>query len=349
VPLVRRELVELFRDLAQIIAACARICHPQVASRVGYCYTVLTSPGRQAMALRGESSVNMTDANTPRLPVLTNQTAWRLLPGAPPAEERLPAWARMLVGVLPLTTARALELDAMHRTGDRLDPRLRALARWSAADANGCEYGRELAATDLARNPEPLSPVERAVVAFSRRMMTEAFAVTDAEVAQLLGFLGEERLVALVALLAHASYQDRIILALGAREDGAIPPPVAARFARPRPAPPPTLSAPIHNEVDVESPTAAWGELREQLARQKARPGRIRIPSRAEVLERLGEGHPLAWQAGIAWSRACYTYQPELTDAWFGCTGAFRQETDLDMVFQNSVFWVITDAVRCFY
>ena len=158
-------------------------------------------------------------------------------------------------------------------------------------------------------------------------------------------FLGKSQAC---ALLAHASYQDRIVLALGAREEGAVPPPVAARFALPRPAPP-AHSAPIRNETAAELPTPAWRDLREELARQKARSGRIRIPSRAEVLERLGEGHPLAWQAGIAWSRACYTYQPELTDAWFGCTGAFRQETNLDMVFQNSVFWVITDALRCFY
>jgi alkylhydroperoxidase family enzyme len=299
----------------------------------------------------------MTETTTPRLPVLSNEEAWAKLPGAPAEVEVLPAWARMLVGVLPLTTARALELDAMHRTGDRLDARLRALARWSAADANGCEYGRAAAAADFARlgerddlaNHERLPLAERAAVRFSRRMMTEAHAVTDAEVAELLGFLGESRLVALVKLLAHASYQDRILLALGAREEGDVPPPVATRFARPQPAPPHAQPAPVRNEVRSETPTVAWNELRGQLERQKGRTGRIRIPSRAEVLERLGEGHPLAWQAGIAWSRASYTYQPELTDAWFGCTGAFRQESDLDVVFQNSVFWVITDALRCFY
>ena len=67
----------------------------------------------------------MNHAIAPRLPLLTQAEAWAALPGAPPEAEMLPAWARMLVGVLPLTTARALELDAMHRTGDRLDPRLR--------------------------------------------------------------------------------------------------------------------------------------------------------------------------------------------------------------------------------
>ncbi len=77
----------------------------------------------------------MTKTTTTRLPMFSNAEAWRLLPGAPAAEEVLPAWARMVCGPLPLTTARALELDAMHRTGDRLDVRLRSIARHAAADA----------------------------------------------------------------------------------------------------------------------------------------------------------------------------------------------------------------------
>src|SRR5262245_53813377 len=119
--------------------------------------------------------------------MFSNAEAWRRLPGAPPAEEPLPAWARMLVGPLPLTTARALELDAMHRTGDRLDVRLRCLARHSAADANGCAAGKALAVVDLARagagTLEVATATEAAVSVFARRMMTEAYAVTDAEVA----------------------------------------------------------------------------------------------------------------------------------------------------------------------
>src|SRR5262249_12349200 len=111
------------------------------------------------------------------------------------------------------------------------------------------------------------------------------------------------------------------MLALGVPEDE-VAPPVAARFARPKPGPPPALSAP-HPPANTATPPPH----RTDLEKQKARPGRIRVPSREEVLRRLGDGHPLAWQAGIAWSRVCYTFQPELTDAWFGTTGAFRQET----------------------
>src|SRR6516162_7587018 len=121
----------------------------------------------------------MNVSNTTRLPVLSQAEAWRRLPGAPEKAEPLPVWARMLVGQLPLTTARLLELDALHRTGERLDQRLRALVRWSAADANDCEYGKALVAAgftrsgtrtdlaDLAKQPERLSLTERVAVEFA--------------------------------------------------------------------------------------------------------------------------------------------------------------------------------------
>jgi hypothetical protein len=249
----------------------------------------------------------------------------------------------------------------MHRAGERLDTRLRALARWSAADANTCEYGKALASSDFARSgtgkdlgelvrhPEHWSFTERLAVEFARKMMTAAYAVTDAEVRQLLALLGEEQLVALVLLLAHASYQDRIFLALDAHEEVEVPPPLTTRFARPQPVAPAHADT-VRNKLPGESVvTPQWQQQRAELEKQKARPGRIRIPAKEEMLARMGEGNPLAWQAGLAWSRVCYTFQPELTDAWFGCTGAFRQETDLGMLLQNSVFWVITETLQCFY
>jgi hypothetical protein len=74
------------------------------------------------------------------------------------------------------------------------------------------------------------------------------------------------------------------------------------------------------------------------------------VPSREEMLKRLGnEKHPATWQAGILWSRVCYGHQPELTDAWFDCSGAFRQESDLDRLLPNTIFWVVTQSLQCFY
>jgi alkylhydroperoxidase family enzyme len=304
-------------------------------------------------------------ANGPRLPALPNAEAWGRLPGAPPTPQPLPAWARILAGPMPQTTARMLELDAMHRGGERLDARLRCLTRWAAADANGCEYSKAVAAADLRRarnvdadladlvgHPERLPELERAAILFARRMMREAHVVTDGEVKHLIDLAGEERVVALVTLLAHASFQDRVFLALNIApepKDGV--PPLVGVFVRPKAehgsppkTPPAAESVPLTATAGPE-----WLRLREGLDRQKERPGRIRVPSKAEVLKRIGKDHPSAWQVDIRWSRVCYAHQPELTEAWFDCAAAFRQESQIDRKFGNAIFWVVTQALQCYY
>jgi len=271
-----------------------------------------------------------------------------------------------------------LELDAMHRTGNRLDARLSGLARWHAADADRCEYARAIAAADLKQtatpedrrskiedrkgrpssfdlrssaDPRPSGMVEEAVANFARKMMREAHAVTDDELKQLLHFLGEEKLVALVALLAHASFQDRIFLAANVQvEPIGPPPPLTVTFAR---IDPKSSSHPAGHASKTALPSVGvepeWMELQEHLNEQRGRLGRIRVPSKEEVLKRIGPNHPAAWQTGIRWSRVCYGFQPELTDAWFGCVLAFRQEAKLDRVFEQCIFWVVTQSLQCFY
>lgn len=305
----------------------------------------------------------------PRMPVLPNAEAWQRLPSAPEKERPLPAWARMLAGPMPLTTARMLELDAMHRGGDRLDARLRCLVRWAAADANGCDYSKAVAAGDLrrARNadadiadllgrPEELPELDRAAVAFARKMMLEAHAVTDEEVAHILKLAGEERTVALVTLLAHASFQDRVLLALGVPSKGAGDvPPVYVLFGRPEPpkTEKPRTPAPEPERdtrpTDEPAVTTEWLRLRQGLVRQRERVSRIRVPSKEEVLARIGTEHPAAWQSDIIWSRVCYGYQPELTQAWFDCASAFRAEARISPGLQNDLFWVVTHSNKCFY
>ena len=310
-----------------------------------------------------------------RLPTLSNDEAWSRLPsaaGAPGTTPELPVWARMLAGPLPLATARMLELDAIHRTGDRLDARLRGQVRFTAADANGCVYAKAVAEADLraagctdadlqrlAGSPDKLPLTDRAAVAFARQLMLDAQAVTDDEVKQLIDLLGEERIVALVALLAHASFQDRMFQALAISPDvHGLVPPLALKFTLPPPASPagqPTLSATGNPEGGDTQPGNAsqaadrWLAYQERLGNQRLRTGRIRVPCKEEVLRRVGSGHPSQWQSDILWSRVCYGYQPELTDAWFSTVAAFRQESGLDPVFQQSIFWVVTESLQCFY
>ncbi len=310
-----------------------------------------------------------------RLPTLSNDEAWMRLPsaaGATGTPPQLPVWARMLAGPLPLATARMLELDAIHRTGDRLDARLRGQVRLAAADANGCVYAKAVAAADLrgagctdadlqrlVSSPDKLPLTDRAAVAFARQLMRDAQAVTDDDVKQLIDLLGEECIVALVTLLAHASFQDRMFLALDlSPERHGILPPLTAKFTLP---PTPPTGPPKPSVTDNpdgggtqsggigSQATNRWLDFQERLDKQRTRTGRIRVPSKDEVLKRVGTGHPSQWQSDILWSRVCYGYQPELTDAWFGAVAAYRQESSLDPLFQQSIFWVVTESLQCYY
>lgn len=256
----------------------------------------------------------------------------------------------------------------MHRTGRRLDPRLRGLVRWVAASANRCEYTKAVARADLAHvgvseaqlarlvaGKRGVTPAERAAMRFAHGMMVEPNAVADDDVRTLIAVLGEEPTVALVALLAYASFQDRLLLSLDVPvEPEGPPPPLVGSFKVPAPpspahaAPPRAKSRPRARRKE-DGPTAEWLELQAGLALRKERVGRIRIPTREEVLLRIGDDHPAAWQADILWSRICYGFQPELTDAWFACVSAFRQECELDPVFMQCVFWFVARSVECFY
>ena len=302
-----------------------------------------------------------------RLPLLTNEQAWKRLPGAPAMVQPLPAWARLLAGPLPATTARMLELDALHRSGNRLEPKLRGLARWSAAAANHCDYAKAIALADLRRagasdaevrtltgDPSLLPPQQRAVAAFARKMMREAHAVSDEEMKQLLHYLGEEQVVALVELLAHASFQDRIFLALNVEvEPGGPLPPLMVQFAKPQTKPSGKATA---SRGQKEKPPAGvndvgssdeWLALRDAVIHQKARPGRIRVPSKEEVRKRLGEENPQG--IDVLWNRVCFGYQPELTGAWKACMTTFRQEARLERLLEQSLFWIVTRSLHCFY
>jgi alkylhydroperoxidase family enzyme len=305
---------------------------------------------------------------TPRLPLLANDEAWKKLPDAPEKVEPLPVWARAFAGWQPITTARMLELDALHRTGERLDGRFRAVVRWAAADANRCEYTKAMAAADydranghpsdlttMMKQPDKLPEVDRLAAAFARGMMLDAAHVTDAEVKRLIELLGDERMVALVALVAHASFQDRILLTLNVAPEPTAVPPVTATFGRPKPPAPPAKPAepkPTTTAVTTPPPpppSAKWTQAQKGLDKQRQRTGRIAVPPVEFVTTRLGQGHPALWQAGILWSRVCYGHQPKLTDAWFDTANAFRQEGSLDSLFTNAIFWTVTDSLNCFY
>jgi hypothetical protein len=253
-----------------------------------------------------------------------------------------------------------LKLDYLHRCRSPLDPQLRGRVRWVAAHANGSLYGQACAAGDLRRAGLPATAIRalagdhadlpastRAALAFARKLTVAAHTITDAEVAHLIETHGEKQVVALVLLVAYANFQDRLTLSLdlSPEADGLFSP-VEVRFARaplgasragpPHRPPAGTAAAPaVQRVADPEWLALDSSRLQLEIARQRVRRPRIRVPG----------DDPLA----IQWGLVCQTYQPELAAAWSACTHAFGDEANQDRVFEETLFWVVTRTVGCFY
>jgi hypothetical protein len=244
--------------------------------------------------------------------------------------------------------------------------------RWTTARANRCAYTQTQALADLRRagvdtapivaagaKAKGLSATEKEAMAFARKMTLAADTVTDDEVTKLIKTHGEKQVVAMVQLLAYANFQDRLILTLGlGRDEGASSPPLDVRFGKslkgakavPRPPlPAPPEKDPSDRVTDPEWQALDFGALQKSLAGQRAREPRIRVPSWDQVKELIPPEARPPKALGIRWSLVCTGYQPELARAWSACTRAFGQESKQDRVLQESLFWVVTRSLHCFY
>lgn len=313
------------------------------------------------LLLSRERSESAGGTEQARLRIPESAEAWKYLPALEKGTTgHLPVWARALAKTLPRTTAALLELDYRHREQGSLDPILRAQVRWMAAHANGCRYSEVYAAadlrragaseTDMARLAGDLATVPaktRAALQLAHRLSCDGSSVTDAEVAQLISLLGERQTVALVMLVGYASFQDRMILALGLplEVNGPLPP-LDVQFARlplgasraalarqgPRSAATTTLTS---SSPQPKRHAEGAAGIQELLTRQRARRCRISLAGASPETPR--------------WGLVCRTYQPELTDAWAACTHAFSDEANQDPLFEQYVFWLITHDIHCFY
>ena len=307
------------------------------------------------------------------LPRLSNREAWERLPVLSSGERDrpLPSWALALAGPLPRTTAAMLELDSRCRTSEAFDPKLRAMLRLAASRANRCEYGERYAEADLKRlgaTPEDLESAaapEQAAIAFAQQLTLAASQVTDEQVAELVEAFGEPAVVAMVLQLAYANFQDRLLLTLDNEvEEGGPLPPLDVRFKAPgkdesiaaeraEAADFAAASETAASETAIGDPMWAGVSLAELLRGmdvQKSRSGRVSVPEFSEVLAKLPAGayspdRPLR----IKWSLVVLGHQPELGMAWMNCLRTFGREANQDRVFEESLFWVITRSIDCFY
>ncbi len=361
-------------------AALTQITLPAIDDcddRVGHCLfgrpgQLCVIDGQECVAAQGgrrffdcNLRVNETQASSPAfLPLLTQEEAWQTLPALEHGtKDRLPLWALATAKALPGTTAAVLELEYRHRALSPLDAVLRGQIRLVAAHANRCGYTQAQAEADLRRGGAPDADIKKLlekgdnlppVLRCARKLTVAAYTVTDAEVAELVKSIGEKQLVAVVQLVAFANFQDRLVLALGiSREPDGPLPPRDWRFAKEskameRPAWPtaPAKAAPM--KLDAEWRSFSFSDLKKNMEVQKERPLRIRVPTWDEVKVSLPPESQKR-ELRIKWSLVCMGYQPELAQGWSACTKAFRDEAAMDRVFEESLFWVVTRTLQCFY
>jgi len=305
-------------------------------------------------------------AEAPKLPALSQAEAWARLPSKNEKPPALPHWARMLAGPMPKTTAKMLELDRVHREKNPLGAVLGAKIRWVAADALSSPAGLATANLDLARagvvlengrfaRPTNEPADEAAALDFARKLTRAAYTITDDEFAEVLRNFGPEKTVAIVHSAAYANFHNRILLGLGAATDTPPLPPVDVAFDAEGAAAAQTRSPwedlkKVQDDgpaVRVEWTRGGFDDLTRSLDAQKARKLRIPLPDVAKVEGLTPRERD---QAGkILWNTVSTGYQPHLTRAWFACLGAFYEESKVDRVFTNSMFWVVTRTNDCFY
>jgi hypothetical protein len=249
----------------------------------------------------------------------------------------------------------------------------RAYARADYVRAGGAGEEIDKLPSQLTRLPE----AERLALEVVRQLAEAAYTVTDEQMAHLLKLYEEKQVVAIVLVAAYANFQDRLLLALGVSVEPNGPlPPVKVRFRKPPPPPPATtpknetpgekaeeypkrkLSPPAKNPPpvpdkidDPEWTGIPFEELRDRLKQQTARrQARIRVPTWETVRDNLPDGVPRPEKpTRIVWSLVTMGYQPRLSAAWGGGLRAFRSGSDLNAVFHESLFWVVTRSLQCFY
>ena len=299
---------------------------------------------------------------------------WKRLPATVSGGDGpLPNWAKAVSARLPRTAASMLELDLAQRTKGPLDPTLRAKIRWVIAHANRCSYSEAYALADLRRagadeaavkaltdGREGWPEADRDPLEFARLHTVAAPTITDDLFARLRERFGDKGVAAIVLLGAYGNFQDRIVLGLNlAMEAGGPLAPIEVKFDPKALQSVPLLPEPgakvpaIRGGATVVDRDPEWSELsydalQSRLAGQRSRECRLPIPSWEQVKTNL----PPAFAARptrIVWNLVCSGYVPELAVPWSMATRTMWAEAKTDRIFEESLFWIQTRAIRCNY
>ncbi len=284
----------------------------------------------------------------------------------------LPSWVRALGCNLPYTTAAMLEFETILRAEGESLP-IRALAMLAVSNKHRCEYGIARSKFDLQRSGKAadwissldgkrldlLSSLEKKIYLFAETLSTAPKEVTQEQVESLAKEVGEDELVAIVLAIGYANMMDRLALALQLPTIRRKRCKKSWKFSSTDPTGADTIAAerpgiPQNSEVAAfHDPMIHWRELASdaltsELDKQRESKPRISVPTWEEIQTRLPPGlykDPIR----IRWSRVVVGHQPSLGPAWIKCLRVFEMEARQDRVFEESVFWVVTRGLRCFY
>ena len=310
----------------------------------------------------------------------TSEEVWKSLP-TPQGTERpeLPRWICMVAREMPRTAAAFIELDYAHRVEGPVEPQLRAAMRWTAASANQCPYAMEVAAYDanqagvsaekwksLTSGDRSLwSKTERAALDFADGMSRDSDGVTDEQFTFLEKELGSRVVASMVLHMAYANFQDRLIHCLGlSSKENKITAPVQVKLSPeslekktipPSPNAPKQIGTPESEPKDIiaESEPYTWlsyDKLQERLQIQRIRKTRLRVPDWQEIAGKLPDGlMPTA--SDIVWYKVAFGYAHELAVPFeiYMRTAGSEISANWDRAFGNSIFWIVTDAMKCPY
>jgi hypothetical protein len=201
----------------------------------------------------------------------------------------------------------------------------------------------------------PLSTETRRALDIARELTRAAYKVSDDQMAALRKYLGDQKLVAFVQLIAFGNFQDRLLLTRGTPpEPGGPLPPSGVHFKRPwvggevaaRPPAPTAADGPPDKVADADWRSIDFPSIQKLMESQRGREPRVSVPSADDVLKHLPPG---AKPTRIKWSLVCTGHSPELAIPWTMGLRTFAEESKQDRVFEESLFWVVTRELQCFY
>jgi alkylhydroperoxidase family enzyme len=101
---------------------------------------------------------------------------------------------------------------------------------------------------------------------------------------------------------------------------------------------------------DLDWKLQTFEDLQSQLEKQRERQPRVRVPESDEVKALLPPGFASPDQPiRIKWNLAVMGNQPDLGVQWVKGLRTFAREAKQDRVFEETIFWVITRSLQCFY